>query len=119
MSFKRHCPQTPKQKQNDAPTYERLSPNFAARTASCRYHREFCAFPAVHNPDRLQMFCTQPAFNRRVGKKYAPSRGADIFVHVRGCDDSIAGLKIGQRVRFEERTSKHSGKQEAFAVTLL
>ena len=65
------------------------------------------------------MFRTQPAFNRRVGKKYAPSRGADIFVHVRGCDDSIAGLKIGQRVRFEERTSKHSGKPEAFAVTLL
>jgi cold shock CspA family protein len=92
---------------------------FSSSAKFGRYYREFCAFPAVHNPDRLQMFRTQPAFNRRVGKKYAPSRGADIFVHVRGCDDSIAGLKIGQRVRFEERTSKHSGKPEAFAVTLL
>ena len=45
--------------------------------------------------------------------------GADIFVHVHGCDDGVDSLKAGQRVRFEERTSKHSGKPEAFAVTLL
>jgi cold shock protein len=45
--------------------------------------------------------------------------GADIFVHVHGCDDGVDSLKAGQRVRFEERVSEHSGKPEAFAVVLL
>jgi len=45
--------------------------------------------------------------------------GADIFVHIHCCENGIESLKIGQRVRFEERTSKHSGKPEAYAVALL
>jgi cold shock protein len=45
--------------------------------------------------------------------------GADIFVHIHCCDNGVDSLKIGQRVRFEERVSKHSGKPEAFAVALL
>jgi cold shock protein len=45
--------------------------------------------------------------------------GADIFVHVHGCDVGIGGLKIGQRVRFEERISKHSGKPEEYEGALL
>jgi hypothetical protein len=36
-----------------------------------------------------------------------------------GVSSFAAFLKIGQRVRFEERTSKHSGKPEAYAVALL
>jgi cold shock CspA family protein len=40
-------------------------------------------------------------------------------VHVHGCDDGVDSLKAGQRVRFEERVSEHSGKPEAFAVVLL
>ena len=45
--------------------------------------------------------------------------GADVFVHIHCCDDGVENLKIGQRVRFEERISKHSEKPEAFAVELL
>ena len=45
--------------------------------------------------------------------------GPDIFVHIHCCENGIESLKIGQRVRFEERTSKHSGKPEAYAVALL
>jgi CspA family cold shock protein len=45
--------------------------------------------------------------------------GADIFVHIHCCENGIESLKIGQRVRFEKRTSKHSGKPEAYAVALL
>jgi cold shock protein len=45
--------------------------------------------------------------------------GADVFVHIHRCDDGVAGLEIGQRVRFEERVSKHSEKPEAYAVALL
>ena len=45
--------------------------------------------------------------------------GVDIFVHIHCCENGIESLKIGQRVRFEERTSKHSGKPEAYAVALL
>jgi CspA family cold shock protein len=44
--------------------------------------------------------------------------GADVFVHIHRCDDGIVGLKIGQRVRFEERVSKHSEKPEAYTVAL-
>jgi CspA family cold shock protein len=45
--------------------------------------------------------------------------GADIFVHINCCNAGIESLTIGQRARFEERTSKHSGKPEAYAVALL
>lgn len=45
--------------------------------------------------------------------------GVDIFVHIHCCDEGIENLKKGQRVRFEERISKHSGKSEAYDVSLL
>ena len=45
--------------------------------------------------------------------------GVDIFVHIHCCEDGIESLKNGQRVRFEERTSKHPGKPEAYALALI
>jgi cold shock protein len=41
--------------------------------------------------------------------------GADIFVHVSNC---IETPQVGDRVRFEERTSRR-GKPEAFGVELV
>jgi cold shock protein len=45
--------------------------------------------------------------------------GEDIFVHISGCAEDIEALSEGQRVRFDERMSKRSGKPEAYAVALL
>jgi cold shock protein len=38
--------------------------------------------------------------------------GADLFVHISQCDESIDTLVRGQRVEFEEGTSSRSGKLE-------
>ncbi len=43
----------------------------------------------------------------------------EIFVHISGCAENIESLAEGQRVRYDERISKRSGKPEAFAVALL
>jgi cold shock protein len=43
----------------------------------------------------------------------------DLFVHISGCAEDIEALVQGQRVRFDERLSKRSGKPEAYAVALL
>lgn len=43
----------------------------------------------------------------------------DIFVHVSNCAEGIDALGEGQRVRYDERASKRSGKPEAFAVALI
>lgn len=42
--------------------------------------------------------------------------GADLFVHINNCAESLDVLTKGQRVKFEERESKRHGKPEAFAV---
>jgi CspA family cold shock protein len=60
-------------------------------------------------------------FNEDKGYGFiTPDDGADeIFVHISGCAESIQALSKGQRVRFDERISKRSGKPEAYAVALL
>src|SRR5262245_39112996 len=45
--------------------------------------------------------------------------GADLFVHISQCDESIDTLVRGQRVEFEEGTSSRSGKPEARRVIVL
>ena len=43
----------------------------------------------------------------------------EIFVHISNCAEEIEELVKGQRVRFDEGTSKRNGKPEAIAVELL
>ena len=45
--------------------------------------------------------------------------GGEIFVHISNCARDLEELVQGQRVRFDEQTSKRSGKPEATAVELL
>jgi CspA family cold shock protein len=45
--------------------------------------------------------------------------GDEIFVHISNCARDLEELVQGQRVRFDEQTSKRSGKPEATAVELL
>jgi CspA family cold shock protein len=45
--------------------------------------------------------------------------GGDIFVHISRCAEGLDELSKGQRVRFDERPSDRSGKQEAFAVATI
>ena len=45
--------------------------------------------------------------------------GADLFVHISQCDESIDTLVRGQRVEFEEGTSSRSGKPEARRVIVI
>jgi CspA family cold shock protein len=45
--------------------------------------------------------------------------GADIFVHISNCAESIDLLLKGQRVRFDAQVSARNGKPEAHAVALL
>jgi len=45
--------------------------------------------------------------------------GADLFVHISQCHESIDALVRGQRVEFEEGTSSRSGKPEARRVTVI
>jgi hypothetical protein len=74
-----HKRQKRKQKQNDAPTYERLSPNFVDdENSELPLPSRILRLWAAHNPDRLQLFRTQPAFNRRVGKN-TPLRAAPTY----------------------------------------
>jgi cold shock CspA family protein len=42
-----------------------------------------------------------------------------IFVHISNCAEDIEELVQGQRVRFDEQTSKRSGQPAAIAVELL
>jgi cold shock protein len=45
--------------------------------------------------------------------------GKEIFVHISACAEGIEALSQGERVRYDERTSKRSGKPEAYAVALI
>ena len=56
--------------------------------------------------------------NRGFGFIEAEGGGPDVFVHVSNLPERIDHLSEGQRVSFEERISKRSGKNEAVNVQI-
>jgi CspA family cold shock protein len=67
--------------------------------------------------EKWQMVGTVKFYNEAKGFGFiAPDDGGkDIFVHITSCAD-VEALTEGQRVRYDERVGKRSGKPEAYAV---
>lgn len=45
--------------------------------------------------------------------------GADLFAHVTALNDSIDGLRVGQRVSFDSQVDQRTGKQRAINVEVM
>ena len=72
-----------------------------------------------HGADKRARHSEVPKEDKGFGFIQRDEGGADLFVHISQCDESIDTLVRGQRVEFEEGTSSRSGKPEARRVIVL